>query len=108
MNKSLLMRFAQSLAGLPQEMDGSFRRQRPVSADKRVETHPRQVFHDVIERAVVDAAEIEDLDGIPMRQQGRRLDFPLEAGEHRWIGGSFRLNQLDGARSLEELMFGEI
>ena len=42
---------------------------------------PGQVFHHVIERAVVGAAVVVDLDGVPVREPGRRPDLALEAGQ---------------------------
>ena len=58
---------AQGVAGLAQQVDHPLRRHRAEPLDQLAEAHAGQVLHDVVERAVVGAAVVEDLDRVPVR-----------------------------------------
>ncbi len=73
------MRLLQCAAGLAEEMDCTFGRQRAVSLDQLFQVQAGKVFHRVIERAVFGMAVIEDLDRIRVRQGGCGLHLALEA-----------------------------
>ena len=77
---------AQGFADLPQEMNGPFRRQRPVIPDEFLQAQPRQQFHHVVERAVVGVAVVVDLDGVPVGQLGRGLHFALKPCQDGDVG----------------------
>ena len=67
-----------------------------------------QVFHHIIKRAVIGAAVIVHLDGVPVRELGRRPDLEFEPGQDPGLLRQGWLDQLDGARALEELVLGKI
>ncbi len=95
-------------AHLPQEVYDALGGQRAVALEQRLQAQAGQVLHHVIEGAVVGPAIIEDLDGVPVRQAGRRTDLAFEAGENLPIAGTLGMNQLDGTGPLQHAVLGEI
>ena len=89
-------------------MDGEFRRQRAVAPNQVVQVQPRQVFHGVVERAVVGVAIVIDLDGVRVGERGRRLDLALEAQQVLRIAGLPRPDQLEGARPAQQDVLGQV
>ena len=102
------MRFAQRIAGLSQQVNHALGRQRAVAVDQVRQAQAGQVFHDVIKCAILGAAVIENLDGVPVREPRGRPDFALEAGQCLRVVGLVGADELDGARPLHELMLGQI
>ena len=92
MNEPDAMRFAQRLAHLPQKVNGPRGRQGAVLLHQILQIHSRQVFHDVIKRAVLRVAVVEDLDRVPMGQSRGRAHFALKAHQGPGIAGLIRAN----------------
>ena len=61
---------------------------RTVAIDELLEAQAGQVFHHVIECAVLGAAVVEDLDRVPVRQPGRRPHLELEPGQDPWASAT--------------------
>src|SRR5262249_23154806 len=98
----------QRLTYLPQQMNGSCGRQRTILLDHVLQIHARQVFHDIIKRAVVRVPIIIDLDRVRVGQGRGRLYFALEAHEGPGIAGLVGADQLDGTRAAQEDMLGQV
>ena len=107
MNQPVAVRLGQRVAGLHQQMNGPRRGNRPVLFDQLVQAQPGQVFHHVIERAVVGASVVEDFDRVPVRQLGGGAHFAFEAGQRLLVGGFARADELDGHGPLHHLVFGQ-
>ncbi len=95
-------------AGLAEQEDRPARRQGAGRPDQLFQAHPGQVFHDVIEDAVVGVAVVVDGDRVGVREPGGRVDFSLEAGQGRGVGASLGFDQLEGAGTLQELVLGHV
>ncbi len=58
----------------------------PCCSTKSGQAFSGQIFHDVVKRAVVGVAVIENFDGVPVRELGRGLNFAMETGDSRGFG----------------------
>jgi hypothetical protein len=79
-----------------------------VKLKQGLEVETGQVFHDVKKRAIVGAAVIEDLDGVPVRELSRHADLALESTQHLRITRSIRMNQLDCAWAFQHAVLGQV
>ena len=81
----------------------------PCCATSVFEVHARQVLHDVVERAVLGVAVVEDLDGVRVRQRRHRPHLALEALS-RFFGSPrlVRADQLDGAGPAQQAVLGQV
>ncbi len=78
-------------------MDGPLRRHRAEHLHKLMQVEARQVFHHIVERAIIGAAIIENLHRVPVGQCRSGLHFPFEAGERIGIPGFVGVDQFQSA-----------
>src|SRR5262249_31170177 len=100
--------FAKRGANLAKQIDGALRRQRTVSVDEVSQAEAGKVLHDIVVGAVLGAAVVVDFDGVRVGECGGEADLafePLLGARVCRVAGP---NQLDGARSLQELVLGEV
>jgi hypothetical protein len=88
----------QGPANLPQQPDGLVGRERPFGPGELVERRPSQEFHDIVKRAVLGTAVVEDLDRIGVRQSGGGRHFPGESRQQPRVAGPLRCDEFDRAR----------
>ena len=91
------MGLVQPRADLAEKVNRPARRQRAGLADQVSQAEPFEVFHHVVERAVVGATVVVDLDRIRVGEPRRRLHLPLEPGRGRRVGGRAGLDHLQRA-----------
>ena len=108
MNEPGLVCLMQRITRLSEQVNHACRGHRPESLDDLGQAKAGKILHDVIERAVDVASKIEDLDGIPVRELGRRANLALEAGEDAMVADQVVADQLDRTGAFEQLMFGQI
>ena len=108
MNQAGLVRLAEGIARLAQEVDDPTRRQRAMAIDQFLKAQAGQIFHHIIKSAVLGAAVVEDLDRVPVRQPGRRPHLELEPGQYPGLLRQAGANQLDGAGPFQKLVLGEV
>ena len=73
------VRFGERAARLPENEHDALRHEHPMELDELVERIAVEELHDVVEGAVVRAAEVVELDRVRRAQAGRRLRLALEA-----------------------------
>ena len=80
------VRLGQPRADLAEQVDDPPGRQRAGLAHQVGEAQALEVFHHVVERAVVGVAVVVDLDRVGVRQPGGRLHLALEPGQGDRVG----------------------
>ena len=101
------MRLGERVADLPEEVDDAPRRKRSEAADDLLEREAFEKLHHVIERAVVRASEVVELDGVRRPERGRRLRLALETRHHlapRRVGAA--AHELDRRVAREHAVLG--
>ena len=85
MHEPGLVCLMKGVAGLPEQINHAAGGHRTEPLDQLGQAEAGKVLHDVIKRAIVVSSVVEDLDGIPVRELGRRADLALEAGEDAMV-----------------------
>jgi hypothetical protein len=91
----------QGVTDLTEQEQGAVRRQRTELAHERLEVAADQQLHDVVERAVLGLAVVEEVDRVRRAEGRSRLCFALEAAHQELRVGrrpgaeQVRAHQLD-------------
>ena len=76
--------------------------------DQFRQVQARQVLHHIVVGSVFGPAIVVNLDGVGMGEGGGEANLALESLQGLGVGHLARPDQLDGARTLQKLVFGQV